>query len=286
MMICLSADFTKFLKTNTAMPTTLTPDFLQLLIVQHEDSFVAWLTRWGRGVWTSTCESSVADALRVSEYSHLKFNDIKLALKQVAENPNGLSRVQKDFDAYAFCHKWGLLHTDQPIVGQETIFTFASPLHRRVAYRRCRGGREADAAVGKATLQNISASAIARFSPAAFQSRRHSQSQRSWGIPEAAFQDELYCCLKIELHNLCILTEYSHTNDGRIDFYVADHKWGIEVLQCGNDADLAEHAARFGPGGKYAGWRILDDYIILNFCSRSAFQSVKIEGKLLPCERS
>ena len=78
------------------------------------------------------------------------------------------------------------------------------------------------------------------------------------GIPEAAFQDEIYCCLNHELHNLPILSEYSHTKDGRVDFYIYKKKWCIEVLQCGNKAELAKHIARFATGGKYRAWNIFE----------------------------
>ncbi|KAF2732460.1 hypothetical protein EJ04DRAFT_395383, partial [Polyplosphaeria fusca] len=171
---------------------------------------------------------------------------------------------------------WGLLHTEQRILGGETTFTFASPMHRRVAYRRLFAGREPDAVVQDLTLQQICTNAIARFSPATLWSRKDPKSNRSWGIPEAAFQDELYSCLSLELHYLPILSQYTHTDDGRIDLFIESRRWGIEILQCGSNATLAEHIARFSLGGNYYNWDIMDDYIILNFCPRSAFESIKI----------
>ncbi|KAF2805210.1 uncharacterized protein BDZ99DRAFT_396582 [Mytilinidion resinicola] len=194
--------------------------------------------------------------------------------------PDGLIRSEKNFDVFSCCHRWGILHAEQPPHGTTgTKFTFASPLHRRVAYRRLFPGHEADAVLNDLSLQQICTNAIARFSPGTLQNRRHSPG-RGWGIPEAAFQDELYCCLNLELHHLPVLSEYSYTKDGRIDFYVSDKKWGIEVLQCGNNAEIAKHTARFTTGGKYETWDIMDDYIILNFCPRSALRQVEIEGKL------
>ncbi|KAL9109588.1 MAG: hypothetical protein Q9227_005768 [Pyrenula ochraceoflavens] len=96
-------------------------------------------------------------------------------------------------------------------------------------------------------------------------------------IPEGTFQDEMYCCLNYELQSLPILSEYSHTKDGRIDFYVFDKKWGIEVLQSRRKADITAHIRRFQTGGKYQGWNILDNYIILNFCSKAALQEIEIK---------
>lgn len=95
----------------------------------------------------------------------------------------------------------------------------------------------------------------------------------------------MYCALNYELQNLPILSEYSHTKNGRIDFFVFDRKWGIEVLQCGSMSEIAEHAARFAAGGRYREWNIFKDYIILNFCSKSTVQTIEIEGNGFPVTR-
>ncbi|KAI9666281.1 MAG: hypothetical protein M1821_004216 [Bathelium mastoideum] len=262
------------------IPRALSPSLFHYLMIQRENGLVDYLSWYGRGVWTSSCEEYVRTSLRTPTYRHLNLEllDIQKALREVAINLNGLSRVQEDFDAFSFCHKWGLLHTEPHILGSEgTTFTFASPLHRRVAYRRLFPGREPDAVLESLSLQQVCVNAIARFSPSTLQKRRNSKSKRSWGIPEAAFQDELYCCLGLELHCLPILPEYSHTGDGRIDFLVSDRKWGIEILQCGGYTEIAEHAARFSSDGSYAKWGIMEDYVILNFCPRSALHEVKID---------
>lgn len=239
-----------------------------------------FLSRWGRGVWSPWCEGYVEQCLRAPEYNHLRIQEIKKALREVALQPEGVTRYQEDLDAFAFCHKFGLLHTEQPILGsRETTFTFASPLHRRVAYRRLFPGKEPDAVLRNLSLQQICTNAIARFSPGTLKNRQYSRSNGSWGIPEAAFQDELYCCLHLELHYIPILSEYSHNKNGRIDFYVSDRKWGIEVMQCGSSKEIATHVARFTAGGKYETWNILEDYIILNFCPRGRLPDIKIDGK-------
>ncbi|KAF2868149.1 hypothetical protein BDV95DRAFT_500997 [Massariosphaeria phaeospora] len=159
-----------------------------------------------------------------------------------------------------------------------TLFIFASPLHRRVAYRRLFPGREPDVVVNNLSLQQICTNAIARFSPEALQPRQPSRSNQSWGIPEAAFQAELYSCLSLELYYLPILSQYSHTKDGRIDLFVAARKWGIEILRNGTNTEIAKHISRFTPGGNYHSWGLMNDYIILNFCTRSALAKVKIQG--------
>ena len=153
----------------------------------------------------------------------------------------------------------------------------------RVAYRRLFPGPEPDSAQS-IPLQQVCLNAIQRFSPSTLQPRS-TLSPHRWGIPEAAFQDEMYCCLNYELRNLPILSEYSHTKDGRVDFYVFDKKWCIEVLQCGSKTGIAEHAARFAPGGSYRTWNIFEDYIILNFCSKFTLSEIEIEGNISPTIR-
>ncbi|KAF2737114.1 hypothetical protein EJ04DRAFT_390669, partial [Polyplosphaeria fusca] len=199
------------------------------------------------------------------------------SLQRVELRPStsfGLCMLFQQDEVALIVNKFAVYNNYQ--LGQGTTFTFASPMHRRVAYRRLFPGREPDAVVQNLSLQQICTNAIARFSPAMLQNRKDSQSNSSWNIPEAAFQEELYSCLSLELHYLPILSQYSYTKAGRIDLFIATRKWGIEILQCGTNTRLAEHIARFAPGGNYHDWDIMDDYIILNFCSRSAFETIKL----------
>ena len=151
----------------------------------------------------------------------------------------------------------------------------------RVAYRRLLPGSDQGAATDNRTLLQVCFQAIQRFSPSAMQIRRI-QCKDGWDIPEATFQDEMYCCLHHELRHLPILSENAHTPDGRIDFFVYDKKWGVEILQTGKKSQVMKHMARFELGGKYRTWNILDDYIVLNFCLKSKLQEFEIEGKVIP----
>ncbi|KAL9619029.1 MAG: hypothetical protein Q9160_006350 [Pyrenula sp. 1 TL-2023] len=259
------------------------PDLCQELIFENGE-LLNWLSDAGRGLWTPASESYARRCLCHPFYRGVKFSDVKSALREVATKPDGYTREPGDFDGFTFCHKMGYLHTEQtqPNPGQIT-FIFASPIHRRVAYRRLFPGPEPGTKSELMTLRQSCINAIERFSPSVLQNRP-TQSRDSWGVPEAAFQDEVYCCLNYELHNTPILTEYAHTSDGRIDFYVFPKKWGIEVLQCGSKADIIKHAARFAPGGQYRAWNILDDFMILNFCPKSAIREIKIDAGLLDLE--
>ena len=148
----------------------------------------------------------------------------------------------------------------------------------RVAYRRLFPGPELGTTLDRITLPQACLNAVQRFSPSVLQARStDSRSKRD--IPEAALQDEMYCCLSRELRNLPILCEYSHTRDGRINFYIFDKKWGIEILHCRSKRNVTEHIARFRANGKYRVWNILEDYIVLNFCSKSNIRDLEIKGK-------
>ena len=99
-------------------------------------------------------------------------------------------------------------------------------------------------------------------------------------MPEAALREEIYRCLCRELDDSPILSEHSHSKSGRVDFYIFDKKWGIAILQSGTKAQIMEHAARFRPGGKYKSWNILDDYIVLSFCSKYKLRNMEdMQGK-------
>ena len=216
--------------------------------------------------------------LKEDQYKHLTILGIMKALYEVAKQPEGLTRTQEDFDEYAFCHKMGLLHAEKPAHQRGDItFIFASPIHRKVAYRRLLGP-EPEAIWPGFSLQQICMNAVSRFSPAAFRSRQFITRNGDWKMPERVFQNELSLCLAQELLHLPILTEYPDIEGGRIDFFVLDRRWGIEILQCGNYATINEHISRFTPDGRYHSLG-MNDYIILNFCPRSALPNIEIKGE-------
>ena len=255
----------------------LTLNSLQRLLVRGENSFVEYLQWNGRGIWSPSFEQYLDQKLKGIEYRHLSMMEVKKAICEVAKQPDGLTRPQENFDGFAFCHKMGLLHAEKPIKqSKETTFTFPSPLHRKVAYRRLLGPGQ-DALWPGFSLQQTCMHAISRFSPGAFTHRQRISGNRSWRFPERAFQNEMYLCLTLELLHLPVLAEHSN-NEGRIDFFISDRMWGIEILQCGKYATINEHVARFAPHGKYRSLG-LHDYIILNFCPKSGLSHIAIEGK-------
>lgn len=82
--------------------------------------------------------------------------------------------------------------------------------------------------------------------------------------PEAQYADELYHCLHKVTNEKCIVhLELSYTNAGRIDFFLKDNLWGIELLREGDR--LQEHLDRFKGKGKYGSWKLVKDWVTLDF---------------------
>ena len=87
---------------------------------------------------------------------------------------------------------------------------------------------------------------------------------------EAQYQDEFYRGFThVAGRGVPISSEWSRTKDGRVDFYIPEKKWAIELLRDHNRVD--EHISRFKEGGKYHPWlkeNIIKDWIIID-CATS-----------------
>jgi hypothetical protein len=87
---------------------------------------------------------------------------------------------------------------------------------------------------------------------------------------EAQYQDEFYRAFNsIVPHGVPISSEWSQKGDGRIDFWIPQKKWGIELLR--DHSRVNEHCDRFKEGGQYYSWikaGMLKDWIIID-CATS-----------------
>lgn len=102
-------------------------------IITNQANFMDVLESRGRGVWTADAEDFCRDALLTKRYGNIQFSDIVRVMQHLATKPNGYTHLQTDFDALAFCHKMGFLHTE-PSAGPDKKrinYVFASPIHRR-----------------------------------------------------------------------------------------------------------------------------------------------------------
>ena len=137
-------------------------------------------------------------------------------------------------------------------------------------------------------LPDLCIKAMQRFSPSALTSRKEISGDQ-WSIPEAAFQAEMYAALKSELMGSQICSEYSQDRTGRIDFWLPDEAWGIELLQNGTLDAIKDHTInrfQFDENldlcGKYRRWGILKDFVIINFCFGSKHRDLRNTGKRDP----
>ncbi|QSZ34320.1 hypothetical protein DSL72_005911 [Monilinia vaccinii-corymbosi] len=84
-----------FFETSTSRETRRwTPALCHEFIAKY-DLLIAYLTRWGRGVWTFSGENHLKRVLiRYPSYSHLKYSDIVGAMRKVATLPEGYTEEQ------------------------------------------------------------------------------------------------------------------------------------------------------------------------------------------------
>lgn len=62
-----------------------------------------------------------------------------------------------------------------------------------------------------------------------------------------------------------IASEWSRTIDGRIDFYIPEKRWAVELLR--DHSNIGEHVSRFKTGGTYYPWlqeKMVEDWIVID----------------------
>ena len=228
-----------------------------------------------RGCWTKTRQAMIADHIRKEqrmgpENKALTIHDVQKALDDVADCPDGYAASRPNL-IMECCHKLGLLHSYK--ADDNVTYIYPSPIHHRLAYWTTHPGAGLDGKPDKRTLREVCIAALGRFSHSTLQPR-HEQSGNQWQIPEAQFHAEIYSCIRKELHGLPVLSEISPDSRDSIDLYISFQRWGFTLLQNGTVTNILEDSVRFGPRGRYSRWGILDDYIIINFCSKETYQDL------------
>lgn len=99
-------------------------------------------------------------------------------------------------------------------------------------------------------------------------SRRNILAERSLGpggiqrTPEEQYQDEMYRCCHLSSNGSLVTFPEFGRGKGRVDFYIPDKHWGIELLCDGNQ--LASHRGRFSNKEAYRTALPLSEYIIVD----------------------
>jgi hypothetical protein len=87
---------------------------------------------------------------------------------------------------------------------------------------------------------------------------------------EAQYQDEFYRAFNTVLgRGVPISSEWSRIGNDRVDFWIPQKRWGIELLREHSNVD--EHCNQFKKGGRYYPWiesGMLEDWIIID-CATS-----------------
>ncbi|KAE8379637.1 hypothetical protein BDV26DRAFT_291095 [Aspergillus bertholletiae] len=98
---------------------------------------------------------------------------------------------------------------------------------------------------------------------------------------EAQYQDEFYRAFnKVAGRGVPISTEWARTTSGRVDFFIPEKKWAVELLRDYNGVD--DHIKRFKNGGQYFQWletKAVNDWIVIN-CATTAPTAVYNESRL------
>lgn len=104
------------------------------------------------------------------------------------------------------------------------------------------------------TIEALAEAALRHFSMAQLSSNAEVLGSGARVRPiEAVYQDEFYRALhKVLRFSTRISSEWTEGSSGRIDFWLPDVKWGIEILRDGDQ--LGEHCQRFVGNGIYTGW--------------------------------
>ena len=145
----------------------------------------------------------------------------------------------------------------------------ASPLHRAWFSSRLQRGKPLPPIAS--SLDTLWKQVLSGFSAAALGNpNRTPVSKRNASFVEAQYQEEFYRSLySLTGGACCISPEYggktSFPKKGRIDFFISNMGWGIELLRDGDRID--GHVSRFQEGGAYHPWLASGDmkeYVILD----------------------
>ncbi|RAH74743.1 uncharacterized protein BO66DRAFT_407533 [Aspergillus aculeatinus CBS 121060] len=135
------------------------------------------------------------------------------------------------------------------------------------------------------TLQTLCCEVLGRFSVMSL--RRASKGKKmssasTYRAVEAQYQDEFYKAFRsVAGQAVPICSEWSRTQDGRVDFYIPEKKWAIEVLR--DHRKIDEHVSRFREGGAYYGWiedGTIQEWIVID-CATTLRSKVHREPNLI-----
>ncbi|PYI30231.1 hypothetical protein BP00DRAFT_398937 [Aspergillus indologenus CBS 114.80] len=179
-------------------------------------------------------------------------------------------------------HKTIVLDATAPL-GKEVV-VLPSRLHEKWVERNL-GYKPASLPSEFNTLQELCIQTLRHFSGTSLRSssrgKKMSSAAKNSAV-EAQYQDEFYKAFKsITGRAVPICSEWSRTQDGRVDFYIPEKKWAIEFLR--DHRQIDEHVSRFHKGGAYYGWiqdGKIQDWIVID-CATTLRTKVYPEPDLI-----
>ncbi|KAF8316527.1 hypothetical protein F5887DRAFT_1150370 [Amanita rubescens] len=171
-----------------------------------------------------------------------------------------------DNAAIRYCHRKGWIYAEDAPGPQS--YTFATPLHHAALSWRL---QPTDGLPQFETPYALSLAVLKQFKPSQMKLAIRRVDGGSTDLPpEAQYQDEYYRSLiAVTCGNVRISPEFASARKakvaGRIDFFIPNVKWGIEITRDGDR--LNDHASRFKADGAYGKWLKdgdMTDYVLLD----------------------
>ena len=170
-------------------------------------------------------------------------------------------RIANDSDGSAIYELLDTAHRNGYIHLKDNFFVFSSPLIKFQWTWLIAPPRNYD--LPYASLRTLVLDTFARFRPVQLFNTERRVGSNTTHPTEAQYQVEFYRALHdITMGNVCISPEYAaqtHSRPGRIDFFIREKNWGIELTCDGRK--LKQHADRFGEDGAYGQWYTSGDMI-------------------------
>ncbi|KAL4784923.1 hypothetical protein BJX76DRAFT_347377 [Aspergillus varians] len=181
-----------------------------------------------------------------------------------------LVRVLERGNIKSICYINGWLHkTTKPEDKLDTeLYVLPSRLHEKwIEYIMGDPKKNMDSKYN--TLQELCVDVLGQFSACSLRHAEDGQSLFSAALfrpLEAVYQDEFYRAFNnITGKGVNIVSEWSRTQDGRVDFWISERKWAVKLLR--EENRVPEHVACFHLNGQYHGWirdGMILEWIIIN----------------------
>ncbi|PYH94808.1 hypothetical protein BO71DRAFT_352744 [Aspergillus ellipticus CBS 707.79] len=151
---------------------------------------------------------------------------------------------------------------------EKELAVLPSRLHEKWVERHI--GDEQTPLPGKySTLRKLCLEVLSQFSVMSLrhssQGKKMSSAARFRSV-EAQYQDEFYKAFKtVAGRGVPICSEWSRTKQGRLDFWIPEKMWAIELLR--DSSRIDEHVSRFKNTGQYHGWLVegmIKEWIVVN----------------------